>query len=119
MGSAADLAVLSPGFFHPLFPRHGLLSKVGNHIHKAQSFWQSFAYKPNLKGRGHEGPYHNNAAALHASTDIPCLGLVLSPGQERVTTSTEGLELHFGLLNASATRFDTSGHAAPSFLQVF
>lgn len=41
-----------------------------------------------------------------------------SLGQERVTTGTEGLELHFGLLNASATHFDTSGHAAPSFLQV-
>lgn len=119
MGSAADFTALSPAFLRPLFSRHGLLSKVGNCNHEAQSFRQSFAYKSNLKSRGHEGPYPNNAPALPATTNIPCLGLVLSPGQERVTTGTEGLELHCGLLNASATHFDTSGHAAPSFLQVF
>ena len=49
---------------------------------------------------------------------VPCLGLVPSPGQERVTMGTEGFKLRFGLLNASATHFDTSGHAALSFLQV-
>lgn len=46
------------------------------------------------------------------------LELVLSPKQERVTTGTKSLKLHFGLLNASATHFSTSGHTAPSFLQV-
>ena len=66
---------LSPGFSRLVFPRHGLLSKVGNHIHEAHSFQQSFAYKLNLKGHGHEGPYPVNAPALHASTNIPCHAL--------------------------------------------
>lgn len=95
VGSAAVLQTyqwLSPEYSYLLFPRR-----------------EGFAYKPNLKGHGHEGPYPVNAPALHASTNIPCsaLGSVPSPGQEQFTTGTEGLELHFGLLNASATHFDT------------
>lgn len=78
VGSTAVLQTyqwLSPRFFHLLFPRPGLLLKMGNHIHEAHSFWQNSAYKANLKGHGHEGPCAISAPALHASTDIPCHAL--------------------------------------------
>lgn len=111
---------LSPGFSCLLFPRHGLLSKVRNHILEAHTFQQSFVYKPNLKGHGHEGPHPIDAPSSSCQDryPMPYIGLVPSPGQEKVAVGTRGLKLHFGLLNASATHFDTSGHATPSFLQV-
>lgn len=68
-------------------------------------------------------PYPIGSAVFGAGVHVPCLvmdfcALVLFPGWDGVPASTEGLRCDVGLLNASATRFDTSGHSALSFLQV-
>lgn len=68
-------------------------------------------------------PYPVGAAVFRAGARVPCLvtdfcALGPYPGREGVPAGTEGLRRDVGLLSASATHFDTSGHSAPSFLQV-
>lgn len=60
------------------------------------------------------------AVSMKGSADVPhpVTGLSGLVPSLRVAVGTEGLELYVGLLNMSATHFDTSGHSAPSVLQV-